>query len=493
MSDIRTPTASAVVNIPGGAVIEEVTLSAFVGQYPSIQMGTHPKISGDEQAIEIFSSTATEFMGQVQSAMFAARNTPDVSVVMRDGNNSSISTRGYSVSPGYSVGAGSVNRAFVAIGEAALLSNLNPSIYRTVGDGFTPKTGETIPTVETSTSPAVRLIRILQKLKQDWTVYPLPREGTEYQIAVSADRVNEEAINILSAIVTRSRVALPSWSALASKPDEYSDFNKAINDLIQTLLQMSNSDFLSTLQNFCSQFQLQYVPSFSDFGTLIRMEDKVNGPTTNKVAEVASIDISAGNIDTLPVQQVLVTGSPYIGYAIGVVDAGKENEDAAVRPAYTGLYAYPSTPYTGGKIVKVGLPPYFPSVIGTFSPKAVAVAVQNKPNLDMTAFESQLDGLRTTIPIIFKEGVEPVIKRHCRNIFADLAIGGSVISINTGLDLSWTLGQRYNVSARGGNGPLFAGFLAGVSHRLSGGQRSSATTTLSFTHVQCNGFTLQLD
>ena len=62
--------------------------------------------------------------------------------------------------------------------------------------------------------------------------------------------------------------------------------------------------------------------------------------------------------------------------------------------------------------------------------------------------------------------------------------------MTTLLDITWEIGKRYSVKQEGG-GVLFEGFLQNIEHRVSSVPgRADATTQLTFSHVEANGFTL---
>jgi len=257
-TDLRTPRATATVNIAGAVAVESVIVSCVAGMPPTIQLNTHPRVPGDQQALSVFSSTATDFMGNVQKSMFAARSKPDVSVTMDDGSEHSVTVKGYAVSPGFGISAGSVRRPLVAVGEAALLSNLNPSVYQWSGapSGETYNYKDTIPGCSKSSDPGERLGKVLDTLRSLWQISPPSGFGSEaaQEIAVRTDEVNQDAIQTLVEIIERSKLDIPSWKILTDQP--YASISSTVNRLIANILQQSNDDFLNTIQNFCSQFQL---------------------------------------------------------------------------------------------------------------------------------------------------------------------------------------------------------------------------------------------
>ena len=88
-----------------------------------------------------------------------------------------------------------------------------------------------------------------------------------------------------------------------------------------------------------------------------------------------------------------------------------------------------------------------------------------------------------------------ICKDVARNTYVYNSLKDSKATIETLVDVTWELGKRYTIKQPGsnseGSSTLFSGWLFRVEHKIISNTSSpSASTVLTFSHVEANGFTL---
>lgn len=237
---------------------------------------------------------------------------------------------------------------------------------------------------------------------------------------------------------------------------------------------VSNTDnFFTKVSQFEAMFQILFVPDTTSetAGKFIPYTDVVDN-ADDKTVSIRGIDISAGPKSFLPISGVVMNGLP--------------NSDmylSAPHTTGTNIVAYPDPLPTVGKIVTIGAPNWIPREL--IIPQTDTEGTSLNP--------SEIDLYRKLNAAKLKEvedSIMTVAKEFAKSFYINNSLEPCVAGIMTLLDLTWEVGKRYNVKQDGGD-LLFSGFLKNVEHRISSRPGSTdATTQLTFSHVEANGFTL---
>jgi hypothetical protein len=492
-AEIRRPTAFAQVSGIGSSLhVEGISINTGINTWPRCAVSAHKDSGALVQ--DVTSDQATSYIGALQSRMFEARTAPDCTLSTTDGKGGSLTFRGFSVGPSYTVTSGQVSPDIEFLGEAAIISGVRPSIYihggTEDGGGKPGEFDSELPGIATGMYPSQRTISVLNYLMDRWRTNP-NRSLREFDAAVAniVDKVQQPAINAFFKLLSSSTDELEAWEALSEDTTAAQAINGNINQLIAQILKYPTSDFMANIQRLCSEFELIYVPSLrsGNMGKLIKAEDVLDGEATGKTVKIASMQISLTNRGTLPLQQIVVRGlaSPMYEHQ-GYADKKKSN-NAKIATVSVALAAYPEEPYEGGRIADISMPLYIAQHIPVIDGKTLEL-LELKPNMDVSVYTDEKVVLQDMVKTEGNSIVKPVIDRHARNAYIDAVLTASTVSLSTDLDYSWEVGKRYHVSCEK-SGSLFSGFLAGLSHSLSVGA-GSARSTLNFSHVETDGWSL---
>jgi hypothetical protein len=188
----------------------------------------------------------------------------------------------------------------------------------------------------------------------------------------------------------------------------------------------------------------------------------------------AVIADTGGSTSLLPVQQVVIVGSPYN------VVLGAAQQVYGSNPMIP-MLAYPEEVATGnGNIKTIPLPLYLSlAIIGEQRPGEPA----GVPTVESAkkAFRS----LRQVASTTLSKTIKGLIQSYAKSVYASMALAGSRVTLVVPLDFTWQVGVRFSVLI--GGEPVFSGLLESLQHRLS---RGSAETVLTFIYVEYGTFRL---
>lgn len=429
---------------------------------PFVKYSIHK--AGGASAVKPAAADFIKEVADAQAKMYEAPTLKDI--ILNDGKNS-LSFTGYDIGPSYSIAFGTVNNNRALVHKCSRLSALNTSIYTAPKDSAAylgaEEPGE-------GATPAAYMKLVLESLIKNYEDNA-PEDDISKSIRDSIHAFNQKILK---------EVWYPVLDASAKATID--GFVGAVAHTSVALLlvesvaniYVSNTDnFFSKISQFEALFQILFIPDITSktAGKFIPYTDVVDN-ADDKDVNIRSIDISAGPKSFLPITGVVMNGLPNSDMYIG-----------APHVTGTSIIAYPYPLPTSGKIVTIGAPTWLPREL---------IIPQNDTegdSLDLTEIDlyRKLNGAKLKE---VEDSIMVVAKEFAKSFYINNALEPCVAGIMTLLDLTWEVGKRYNVKQAGG-GLLFSGFLKNVEHRISSKPGSTdATTQLTFSHVEANGFTL---
>jgi hypothetical protein len=462
-SEIRSPSAKV-----QGEATDSISMSWTVPVSSSLLGNPFVKYSihkpGGQSAVR---PATAEFIKQVAAAQAKMYENPELKdVSLNDGKNS-LDFTGYDIGPSYSVAFGTVNNNRALVHKCSRLSALNTSIYTAPADSAA-YLGAEEPGEETTPSGYMKLV--METLIKNY------EENAPEDDISKAIRDNIHAFN--------QKILEEVWYPILedSTKATIDGFSGAVQNsscallLVESIanVYVSNTDnFFTKVSQFEAMFQILFVPDTTSetAGKFIPYTDVVDN-ADDKTVNIRGIDISAGPKSFLPISGVVMNGLP--------------NSDmylSAPHTTGTNIVAYPDPLPTVGKIVTIGAPNWIPREL--IIPQTDTEGTSLNP--------SEIDLYRKLNAAKLKEvedSIMTVAKEFAKSFYINNSLEPCVAGIMTLLDLTWEVGKRYNVKQDGGD-LLFSGFLKNVEHRISSRPGSTdATTQLTFSHVEANGFTL---
>lgn len=476
----RRVTATATVGGSSGSVS---TIDVLLGlnAYPYVTIKFHQKGSGGS-ASKILNTEMIAALAEAQRGMFAARTAPDMTAQFSDGKGGEMNFQGFSSRPGYTVGMGGVAQLITGIHPSSMMDGLNLSIYTAPG----------IPIARAKVNSkagswAVRLAELTKGLIEKW------------QSLVSS--TGDDA-TIKNDIHNQNQLFLPMWYNLLSnststaeqktleKAAEHPGVNDGINAaLISALMARRPGGFLNNILSLNGLLQMIYVPSLDPAsGGQIKLLSKLFDDSENRNVKLIGSNGLLGERGALPMGRVLVTG-------LGDTEWGPFVQGFSGKPPLvanrkeTIVVAYPETAVPGSKLTTVDLPPFLPFPISAapyMKREGFAGGMRAKTTV------GALSSAATSLAAYKRGALADLCKDYARNIYIDLALSSSQVTLSTDLDLSWQVGRHYSITATGKNGGTqFKGMLASCQHSAVISENSpSAGTQLVFSHVEMEGFEL---
>jgi hypothetical protein len=364
---------------------------------------------------------------------------------------------------------GRVNNGKTIVHRCSKLFFINTSIYSLPPDKFAVFADE----VASAKNPTEMIKTVLKNCLDEFqnTVdndFSLVGKAKEIKTRIHNKNVkviNDEWFPILDASTDSG---LDSFSEVVS--DIYSVRQKVFDSIYQVYVN-SNTDFSSTISQFCSMFQMVFVPSTDGKspGKFISYR-KMLSDAEDKDVLISSLSMSPGSSRFLTVSGVIMQGGPGDNF-FGVLSSG------------SGIVSWPESIPENGELIPMRVPSWIPAE--EFPEEVTADGTTLDLNENAKNVEAQAGKIKTDCELVAK-----LIKEIARLAYNNAALGTASATITTVLDVSWEIGKRYAVKQAGGD-LLFSGFLKGLSHRVSSSVDSpEAVTQLSFSHVETNGFTL---
>lgn len=457
----------------------EVTFSAFTGK----QAG--------EGANRVFSAEAAALMGRAQQLAHSARSTPDCSARFRDGGGGELNLRGYLSGPSYAMDRSSITPAFTFLSEMAAMASLRLEVYtaissRKAGDSEPLASGtDTLQQVCREDNLASRLKSLTQKMIEYWQTNK-PREVSKLaqDLAEQRHTINTSGpLALWYKLLDNSVTDVTNdWLPLFAKSASNSNFN---GELL-AMLKGSNRDFMEVVGAIQGSFQLVMIPAKDGGpGKFIPISAMVTGRPRSLVLPAGSMTLrghAGGGL--LPVQQVLMLGTPQLARDIGVKSPSQQ-----LQGGYN-VGAFPaSASRASGDVVIEPVPFYLQKIIDYSGKSATTPRGPGGGDPDNRNLGKGLSDLRSGVAT-YEGAIGKLITDYCRSFYLDRAVGSTSTSIQIPCDLSLWPGERFAVRDAEGS-DLFSGFLSSVTHSFSQQNGAgNASTSLSFSHILFPGFTL---
>lgn len=455
-----------------------IPVSSSVDGCPSIRYSSH-NAGGDR----IENPTAKELIEKVAAAQTAMFETPTQNTItIEDGSGNTVEFEGYDTGPHHDLMFGGVNNGKSLVHRCARLLFLNTSIYipPPASDGQNlPPTAAAVQVLDAAKNPCEALKIVLEKIIKDFlSITGAQADTPENQIRkkIHEDNLkilNEEWYPILNA---SAESGIPAWeSAMNSKPIRLQIYTQ-----IRSVYLGGTSDFSSIISTFENLFQMKFVPGHMGVtpGKFIPASAMLSDAEEKEV-NIVSLSMNPGPRKFLVPTAVAIRGLP---------PTTLPPTGAAVPAAGPGMITWPEPLPPTGQTLVMQMPSWLPS---DMFPNFV---VKGGKNLDFNAnFDSikELEAQKLLGAFL--------VKRICSDIarltYNDISLQDAFASITCPLDVSWEIGKRYSIkqpsTTSGESSVLFSGFLRAVQHRVSSSpSKAEATTQLTFSHVEANGFTL---
>lgn len=455
-----------------------VPISSFLDGSPTIRYSSH-KAGGDR----VENPTAKELIEKVATAQ-AAMFEPPVSneMVIEDGSGNFTTFIGYDTGPHHDIMFGGVNNGKNLIHRCARLFFINTSIYIPPPPGpgqAQPPTAKAINVIASSANPCAALKLILQDIIKKF----LDREGAsantaEFEIRKKIHEANikiieEEWYPILDA---STESGIPNFAAATANPA----LQIKIYDTICSVYLSGSADFSVIISQFETMFQMRFIPGHMGLnpGKFIPMAALLSDPEEREV-NIVSLSMNPGPRKFLVPTAVAVRGAP---------QQAPPPVGQAIESSGGAMVVWPETIPEAGQTVVIQMPSWLPSKL---FPKKV---VKTGTNLD---FDTNFQLVET----VQQESLDAagLVQKICLDIarltYDNISLGDAFASVTCPLDVSWEIGKRYTIkqpsTTSGESSVLFAGFLRAVQHRVSSNpSKAEASTQLTFSHVEANGFTL---
>lgn len=446
-------------------LVWNLPLNSFSSGAPAAKYSAHPPGSN-----KVFSPNAAELIKKIadaQNSMFAPAQVKTITV--QDGSQQTLSFIGYDAAPSHSVMFGRVSNGKTLVHRCSKLFFINTSIYHLPPDKFALFPEE----IESFKSPTEMMKLVLQRcldtfeesLESDTS---LSDKGTALLKRIhnkNLEVINELWFPILDASTESD---LDSFSEVMEKI--YIVRDKTFNSIYQSYVN-NNTDFSTVISQFCSMFQMVFIPSTDGRapGKFISYKKMMSDPEEKDVV-ISSIAMSPGASRFLTVSGVFIQGAPGDNYW-GLLSDG------------SGVVSWPEEIPEQGELIPMSAPSWIPRELfpEETPPDGKNLDLNENANIaEAKAAERKEDA----------NVVEKVLKEMARLAYNNAALGPATATIVTVLDVSWEIGKRYAVKQAGGD-LLFSGFLKGLTHRVSSSPDSpEAVTQLTFSHIETNGFTL---
>lgn len=474
---VAFPKASATLGSLGSVDPISITITSAVNEFPSATVEFQPKqVTG--AAKSVLPSELTGIVAAAQASIFKAAE--DASIKAEDGLGGSISFNGFLSNFSYSVYVGNVGYQATVVHKSAILDVLKTSIYYT---GRVPwRTYAESPKGDTKYGSWMS--NVLSKTIEKWEEEKASMEQHTVAIQERQHTNNEKALALWYKLLGNSTANNLNLSKMVDEPQ----FRESMTTSVVSVYSSSFGRFMQTIQQFCMQFQLLYVPSLhDDVGNLVNIRDVLkNG--ASKDALIQSMQHSSGVKRVIPITQVLVKGLPDSFWRDGVPQDVKNG-------ALAHLSIVPNNVNSGG-VYEVTAPSWIPTTLYPIqdtpdTPEATPAA--GPPNLE--AYESSRRIVNENYRKTISPSIRAVMDEWGKDVYVDVALADSTVNLVVALDFSWETGKTYTVAAKATGATaatiLFEGFLFSLSHKLSSNEMApQASTTLYFTHVRGVGFRL---
>lgn len=498
MAEVQVLSPRGVADVQGQTIaVSSIVMNLVAGGVSTCQISAHDvddaqdpsqSASGSSgKAVDALSLSTADKLSAQQALMFEQTNVPNSKAIIYDGAGKSIVFHGFMSSPGYGNAPGVLGNSYMLMHQSIMLSSYRSFIYPTPRADHRESdiTGDIF--LLNSKDMATRFIEVLEILVKRWDLEN-DKSGTPFSVAqkVIRHKQNEVIFPRLKAVMEASTGA-SYWPSLTDDSGDH----PAISAWIAGMLSDRVGDFFNTLAVFEQDFQCMFVPQFdapidSLLGRFVSYESIGSGgtgPLEPLTVPVEAVQFAGGNRTFLPITHAIVSGTYLTPWRS---DLGNGNSNTQVPE----LAVFPESFNAAGLGITSPGPPWMTALVETDVSAEDAKA--NMDALDLDTYETGRVKIKDFIQKVNDKVKRPILDTWARNIYIFSALSGAICTINTPLNVAIKPGRRHAVLNKKGE-ILFNGFLAQVSHRVSAeGERSSASTSLSFTHVEASGFNLPL-
>lgn len=454
-------------------------VSAGMDGCPSVRYSSH-KAGGDR----VESPTAKELIQKIadaQKAMFEPPIAKDI--VIYDGAGNSTIFTGFDTGPHHDIMFGGVNNGKNLVHRCAKLFFINTSVYRPPppepGQSTEEPTAAAIEFLDGVKNPCAALKIILQNIIKDFLATRGEAAGTtDYKIRTKVHEANikiieEEWYPILDA---STESAIPDFAAASANVT----IQVTLYDSIRSVYLSGAADFSALISQFESMFQMKFVPGHMGIqpGKFIPATAMLADPEDREV-NIVSLSMNPGPKKFLVPTAVAMRGAP---------SKGPPPVGQAIQPAGSDMVVWPETMPEAGQTLVMQMPSWLPEdLFPTEIPKLGEILDLNL-NLELVKASNEQKAVAADI-------VQKICVSIARLAYNDISLSSASASIVCPLDITWEIGKRYNIkqpsTVSGESSALFSGFLRSVQHRISSSpSKAEASTQLTFSHVEANGFTL---
>lgn len=479
---IPVTVAKMSVTVNGGEYsAESIRVRLAVNEVPTATVCVVQRTS--EVVKAVMSQEVMDVMRERQMKRLAGVDEPDMVVEVDDGNGGKMKMRGYLVSPMLDLSPTRVADQFTILGCDGILDALDLSIYKAGvkpfrGEGSTTRDGspqlDPIPAARSGQLPSL-FREVTEKLVGNYA-HSLSMEDSA---SIRVLNAQQHAANIKKpmeawyAILDKSQVHYDSWDAAFK---ESHDMAGNMAERIKQMLTQKAGGFWSTINGLMAAFQMYYVPDPEGNGRLYRSDRRVTGYEKAKTISVSRLSIADGSQYVLPIGGVVMVAPAATAF---------RGETQVEIPGTSGVVGQYPNPLLSGFIQREMPPVWLVNdrgrpIIGSEIDKSRTL--NDKPNFQIPTYlirRADVNVHKTKSDNTTSE----VLNESCKVMFIAAQLAHSSVSVTTPVDLTITIGERFEITIGGGG--VFTGFANEVIHSidLREGKELTSFTQINFTHV----------
>jgi hypothetical protein len=455
-----------------------------INEMPSLALSVHPQGVRSGDLVDLSSPDITKWLAQNQTQKFTDLTT--VNVYQDSGSRNYLTTAGLLTTSAYEASKSSFEVHLALATNAAYLQALRTHIYRTEGNE-----AKDDDELLHATSMAEMFSLVLDRLIKKWIEKANARTVTmaklDAKIMDQMHAINEQHKTKWQRLFSDSTAT----TKLPFMPDMTQDINEKIQDTIRQVFLTQGRDFFQQILTLCEMFNLLYIPDVggtdAPYGRLIS-KDAVMGETAPGIISATHFTSRLGAYDVVPLAAVVVVGQ-------GTENVKESGSDKGMptAPVYA-TWPNPLPEKSNGRFEQIPLPVWLPAIYGPLDMDD-AVKEANAMGLDANEYMRTKHKPRKDSMDKQQTAQRSILAWWARLAYLDIALGRDTLSLDIPFDFRAQLGYRYAVTDRNKK-KMFTGFLAHIAHSVVVGEDSEksatgdATTSLVFTHVECEGFVL---
>lgn len=411
-------------------------------------------------------------MAQWQQKMFSARSGPEVEVnvkVKNDPDAGELKFKGLITGPCFDFTSRNAALQIECVPEYAQVDSMAYSIYKPCSKSLQIAADPNLAEAET----ICKLInQTQQKLRQEFS--PDQKSGSaDEQYAEAQHKINEKVAHYFEEILTASdSEEVFGWTEITGGLITYGDDN--LRSTINACLLQSAGPFSGTLDRLAETFGCMCIHSWDSIGVFLNKYNLMKNEDT-MAPDIISMSISAtSGFGLLPPGFVGVI-SPYYNPS----DLPMEPENHFV------VYPKENAEKGAGVMQQTMGPSWVNDVVVTQE----ATSAARDKGLDTGEAQGKVEEDSEQKKKSTQAAMN-IMELWGKAAYINFALQNSTVNMQIPLNFTPVVGKYYTVTTADGN-PLFKGLLAYTTHTLSvDGGNPQAMTTLGFSHVQMNGFTL---